>query len=129
MAMVYLQTLKALNIRVFGSRAYSQAKEMRSGKMEQISRGSLWKEKNREEVCLNGLMDVFTLEFLPKINFMAKDFSNGPMDESTRACGTRAKLMAKAHLAGPTVENTEGSIKMTRRKVSVCLNRRMEKNT
>ena len=60
---------------------------------------------------------------------MVKDYLNGLMAESTKACGAKAKLMVKVHLAGLTVENTEDSIKMTRRTVSVCLSRQMGKNT
>ena len=41
MAMGYLLTLRVLNIKVFGSRVYNPAKEMRSGRTELILKGSL----------------------------------------------------------------------------------------
>ena len=41
MAMGYLPTLRVQNIRVFGSRGYNPAKEMRSGRTELILKGSL----------------------------------------------------------------------------------------
>jgi hypothetical protein len=60
---------------------------------------------------------------------MARGYSNGPMVENTRACGAKAKSMARVHLAGLTVENIEGSIKMTRKMALVFSNKQMGKNT
>lgn len=62
MVMVYLPTLKVQSTKGSGSRVYNQAKELKSGKMAPISKVSLWKVRNKEEVCLSGPMDVFMPE-------------------------------------------------------------------
>lgn len=114
-AHIFMQT--ELNILESGTWTSNKERVMKPGQMEPAIREIIMKAKSMGSENSTGLMALLTRENSRIIIFMEKDFINGATADLMMAIGSSIKCMAKEFSSGKTEESTKVNTMMIRNKV------------